>query len=83
MAGPCREHVLGSASRPPSSHRALRAGGSRGPDDGRGLLRVLRSHAGVTVCARICKWAPGGRGKGIDLQGAPHLASKPALSLTH
>lgn len=49
-----------SASPLPSSRRAVRAGRSRGPDDGSGLLRVLWGHAGVAVCAGIGKWGTSG-----------------------
>lgn len=73
-----------SASPLLSSHRALRAGRSGGPDDDRGLLRVLRSHAGVTVRARICKWGAGPRGGGLGLQGArPGLQRQLLLHPTH
>ena len=44
-----------------SPHRAVCAGWSGGPDDGRGLLRVLWGHEGVAVCSRICKWGEMGR----------------------
>lgn len=50
-----------SASSLSSAHRALCAGWSRGPDDGRGLLRVLWSHEGVSVCSWICKSGEMGR----------------------
>lgn len=50
-----------SASSLCSPRRALCAGWSRGPDDGRGLLRVLWGHKGVAVCSRICKWGEVGR----------------------
>lgn len=77
-AGLGRQPAGWSASPLPSSHRALRAGRSGGPDDGRGLLRVLRSHAGVTVRARICKWGTEAKGRGDWSAGSRTWPPAPA-----